>query len=152
MLKTTIPQHNYDNCNCTSEIHVPNSNYQCSSNGSSCETFIVYRARKDYQTPASIACLFNSGIADLLPYNNLSQVDQNLLQPCQEIIIPVICSCLKDTFYYAVYPHNASHLDSLSAVAGEIFEGLEELRIATQNFDECSTIGEGVYRGKFGHS
>lgn len=128
MITTAISQHKYDSSNCTSDSLVPGSNYLCNFNGSSCETFVVYRAQKDYQTLASIASLFSSSTAELLSYNNLSQVDQNLLQPGYEIIIPITCTCSEDTFSHALYRYNGSHPDSLSAIACNTFEGLVKLR------------------------
>ncbi|XP_027124055.1 protein LYK5-like [Coffea eugenioides] len=137
MIRTAVSQHSYDSSNCTSGIQAPGSNYQCSPNSPSCETFIVYRAQKDYQTLNSIASLFSSSIAEILSYNNFSQVDQNLLQPGYEIVIPVTCFCSEAKFSRAVYQHNASRSDSLSAIACGTFEGLmtaASLRDYNQDF------------------
>ncbi|KAL2515551.1 LysM domain receptor-like kinase 4 [Forsythia ovata] len=123
LIKPTFPQQHYDNSKCTSEIQYPGSNYLCNAKKSSCETFIVYRAQKGYQTLSSIASLFNTNTSHLLLYNNMSQTDLNNIQPGREIIMPVTCSCA-DRFSEAFFLYNASVHESLSAISCEVFEGL----------------------------
>ncbi|KAL3824896.1 hypothetical protein ACJIZ3_020925 [Penstemon smallii] len=120
-----FPIQQYDHTMCTSkaEAEIPNSNYLCNSKNSSCDTFIVYRAQKHYQTLNSISYLFNATISHLLLFNNMSKNDPDNIPPDREIIVPVSCSCT-DNFFKAVHLYNASSSDSVLTIACEVFEGL----------------------------
>ncbi|CAI9753976.1 unnamed protein product [Fraxinus pennsylvanica] len=123
LIRPAFSQQHYDNSKCTSEIQYPGSNYLCNAHKSSCQSFIVYRAQKHYQTLSSISSLFNTNTSHLISYNNMSQTDPNNIQHGQEIFVPVNCSC-PDRFSEAFFLYNASIGVSLSAIACEVFEGL----------------------------
>ncbi|XP_022871948.1 serine/threonine receptor-like kinase NFP [Olea europaea var. sylvestris] len=123
LIRPTFSQQHYDNSECNSEMQYPGSNYLCNAHKSSCESFIVYRAQKHYQTLSSISSLFNTNTSHLSSYNKMSQTDPNNIQHGQEIIVPVNCSC-PDRFSEAFFLYNASIGESLSAIACEVYEGL----------------------------
>ncbi|XP_052181241.1 lysM domain receptor-like kinase 4 [Diospyros lotus] len=137
LARPTFSLQSYDNTNCNKLEQVPASGYRCNAKKSSCDTFIVYRAQEGYQALSPIASLFNTTLAQLHPFNNISTPNFNHLKLGQDIIIPVRCSCL-DNYYNAVLLYNASHSGAFDTVACGIYEGLVKavvLREKNPGFD-----------------
>ncbi|KAL5750631.1 hypothetical protein ACOSP7_025234 [Xanthoceras sorbifolium] len=122
-IKQTHSRQSYDRFNCSSESEVPGSNYLCTPEGLTCDTYIVYRAQENFQSLSSISPLFNLSSQNLLDLNSMTEADSSNITTGQEIIIPITCSCL-DRFSQAIVMYNFSSSDSFAAVACGVFEGL----------------------------
>ncbi|KAL5814901.1 hypothetical protein ACOSQ4_025542 [Xanthoceras sorbifolium] len=122
-IKPIHSQQSYDRFNCSSESEVPGSNYLCTPERLTCDTYIVYRAQKNFQSLSSISPLFNLSSQNLIAINSMTEADSSNITAGQEIIIPITCSCL-DQFSQAIVMYNFSSSDSFAAVACGVFEGL----------------------------
>ncbi|KAL8118409.1 lysM domain receptor-like kinase 4 [Apium graveolens] len=124
IVRCTFSYQYYDKSNCTSESEVLGSNYLCTSDKLSCQTFVIYRVQMANKTLSSISALFNfKNVSEIMFYNNISESIQTSLPLGYEIIIPITCDC-PDRFSRAIFVYNASVSDSLSSIACGVFEGL----------------------------
>ncbi|XP_022755876.1 lysM domain receptor-like kinase 4 [Durio zibethinus] len=123
LIKPMSSQQSYDESNCTAESQVQGSNYLCTPEDFPCDTYIVYRAQKDFQSMSSISSLFNLSVFDLLEINHMTEANSSNLKLRREIIIPLECSCA-GSFFQSIFLYLFLRTDSFASVACGVFEGL----------------------------
>lgn len=132
MASSSHAQQYYDPSDCTSDKIIPGSRYTCNSfqESSSCETFLVYRANRRFQTVSRISELLNVSSDVLLNLNNLTSPSEPL-QLSREVLVPIVCSC-SGRFFQANFSYTVSEATSMSEIACGVFEGLVKLPILNE--------------------
>ncbi|XP_027348259.1 protein LYK5-like [Abrus precatorius] len=131
-LSACTAQLSYDPNNCTSNETMRGSRYSCKSPQDSCQTFLVYRANKLFQTISDVSKLFNKSSEELLLINNLTSSSEVLKQG-KEVLLPINCTC-SNQYYEASLSYEAKENTTFSDIACEVFEGLlKHLTLAEEN-------------------
>lgn len=97
--------------------------YTCNGRKLSCKAFMIFKAQTPYGTVFNISNLTSSDPAELARINNITNFSE-VLQPGQEVIVPVNCSC-SGQYYQA----NTSFIiptihDTYLSIAYNMYEGL----------------------------
>ncbi|QCD88169.1 lysM domain receptor-like kinase 4 [Vigna unguiculata] len=127
----------YNQNNCTSNEIGLGTRYSCKSTHDSCETFVVYRANKNFNTISSVSKLFNKSSDEVLLKNNLVSSSLSLvLKQGKEVLIPVNCTC-SGTYYQTRLSYKVIDNTTFSEVACGVFEGLlSRLTLAEENLSQ----------------
>ncbi|KAL0910200.1 hypothetical protein M5K25_021153 [Dendrobium thyrsiflorum] len=96
--------------------------YTCNGVEHSCTSFLTFRAKSPYLSPAVIAFLLSADASNISRLNSV--IDVGTLSSDELIIIPISCSCSNQ-----YYQHNASYtIKTLSEtyldIANETYQGL----------------------------
>ncbi|XP_041995593.1 lysM domain receptor-like kinase 4 [Salvia splendens] len=143
-LRSTFSQQYYDHTPCSSHTTNPAAAYTCASAGTSCPSFIVYRANRPFSTVSAISTLFQTDSHSLLSVNpNVSTPSQSLPSG-HELLIPVTCSCAADRFYRSYFTYTATQNTSISEIACAVYQGLVKSAALTE---ENHARGNGVSAG-----
>jgi len=130
----------YDQNNCTSNEIGLGTRYSCKSTQDSCETFLVYRATKNFNTISKVSKLFNKSSEEVLLKNNLLSSSLSLvLKQGKEVLIPVNCTC-SGTYYQTSLSYKVLDNTTFSEIACGVFEGLlSRLTLAEENLSQGDT-------------
>lgn len=107
---------NIDNNNSTSVL-----GYTCNGLRRPCQSFLTFRARPPYTSPASISALLSANASALALLNSVPE--NATFDNGHVVLVPVTCSCSGN-----LYQSNASHTiqrdDTYLAIANNTFQGL----------------------------
>ncbi|KAG6417890.1 hypothetical protein SASPL_120087 [Salvia splendens] len=117
-LRSAYSQQYYDHTPCS--FHTTNP----ASAGTSCPTFIVYRANRHFSTVSAISTLFQTDSRTLLFLNPNVSAPSQPLPSGHELLVPVTCSCAADRFYRSYFTYTATQNTSISEIACAFDEGL----------------------------
>ncbi|XP_057779433.1 lysM domain receptor-like kinase 4 [Salvia miltiorrhiza] len=132
-LRSTYSQHHqyYDQTPCSSDAA---TTYTCTTAGTSCRTFIVYRASHRFSTVSAISNLFQTDSHTLLSVNPNVSTPAQPLQPGHEVLVPVACSCSADRFYRSYFNYTTAINTSISEIACAVYQGLvKSVTLAAEN-------------------
>ncbi|KAG1354931.1 lysM domain receptor-like kinase 4 [Cocos nucifera] len=115
----------YDPNSCASNKFSPGSRYICNNSLASCPTFIVYRARRGFETVSEISRLFGVEQHKVLHANNLTNPSQ-ILEKDREVVIPIHCSC-SGSFFQSNVNYLIPKDATFTKISCEVFEGLVKL-------------------------
>ncbi|CAN4119298.1 unnamed protein product [Withania somnifera] len=137
----------YDSTPCFSSITSPGTRYTCTSPNDSCETFLVYRANKDFTTISDVTYLFGTLDHDdeqLLNMNNVTSSSQ-ILEIGREVVVPIQCSCIGE-FFQANVSYLAPTNTKFNDVACGVFEGLvKSVTLFQENNSKKTNISDVNY-------
>ncbi|KAK7341864.1 hypothetical protein VNO80_24805 [Phaseolus coccineus] len=127
----------YDQNNCISNEVGLGTRYSCKSTQDSCQTFLVYRANKNFNTISNVSKLFNKSSDEVLLKNNLVSSSLSLvLKQGKEVLIPVNCTC-SGTYYQTSLSYKVLDNTTFSEIACGVFEGLlSHLTLAEENLSQ----------------
>ncbi|KAL1558517.1 lysM domain receptor-like kinase 4 [Salvia divinorum] len=143
-LRSAYSQQYYDHTPCSSHTTNPTATYTCASAGTSCFTFIVYRANRHFSTISAISTLFQTDSQTLLSVNPNVSTPLQPLRSGHELLVPITCSCAADRFYRSYFTYIASQNTSISEIACAVYEGLVKSAALTE---ENHAHGNGVSAG-----
>ncbi|PKA52841.1 Protein LYK5 [Apostasia shenzhenica] len=123
--KAQQPYINNAQLNCYASNASSALGYSCNGLSSSCPSFLTFRARSPYLSPALIAFLLSANTENVSRINSVSDVDP--LPSDDLIIVPVPCSCSGPNAQF--YQHNASYTikvngETYLTVANDTYQGL----------------------------
>ncbi|KAL2931583.1 LysM domain receptor-like kinase 4 [Bienertia sinuspersici] len=95
--------------------------YNCNGANTTCQSFVIYRTQRPYNTVASIASLLSANASQISKFNNLSE--NMALGINVRVIVPVTCSC-SGKFYQANTTYVVQHDDSYFIITNDIFRAL----------------------------
>ncbi|XP_060173447.1 protein LYK5-like [Lycium barbarum] len=114
------------------------TNYSCNGRNSTCQAFLIFRARNPYNSVPGIAALMSSNISEIARINNVTKL--TFFTPEREVIIPVNCSCSglyyqAKTMYYIPAP-----IETYFMIANSTYQGLSTCNTLERrnNYDEFS--------------
>ncbi|KAJ8539479.1 hypothetical protein K7X08_013731 [Anisodus acutangulus] len=98
------------------------TNYSCNGRNSTCQAFLIFRARNPYNSVPGIAALMSSDISEIARINNVMRL--TFFSPEKEVVIPVNCSCSglyyqAKTMYYIPAP-----IETYFMIANSTYQGL----------------------------
>ncbi|ONK57029.1 uncharacterized protein A4U43_C10F15840 [Asparagus officinalis] len=134
--RSSLSSQFYDTTSCSLPTPSPGSRYACNSPlSSSCNTFIVYRARRGLNNASSISKVFDADLHQVLQVNNLADSSE-LLEDNREILLPIKCSC-SSGFFRSELIYTVPYVMTYNDISCDVFEGLVKLSTLSEerNYD-----------------
>lgn len=143
-LRSISSQQYYDQTPCSSDATNSATRYTCASAGTSCPTFIVYRANHRFSTVSAISNLFQTDSDTLIAVNpNVSSPTQPL-ESGHEVLVPITCSCSGDKFYHSYFTYTATQNTSITEIACAVYEGLvKSVTLTAENLIHGNGVSAG---------
>ncbi|XP_070018037.1 lysM domain receptor-like kinase 4 [Nicotiana sylvestris] len=127
----------------------PGTRYTCTSLNDSCQTFLIYRTNQDFTTISDVSYLFGFSPDVLLTLNNVTSSSQ-ILEIGREVIVPIQCSCLGESFQANISYHSPTNT-KFDDVACGVFEGLvKSITLLEENISKKTNISDVNYDIKAG--
>ncbi|KAM3289548.1 protein LYK5-like [Capsicum chacoense] len=105
------------NCN-----NIYETSYVCNSRNSTCQAFLIFRARYPYNSVPGIAALLSSNISEVARTNNVTRL--TVFAADKEVVIPVDCSC-SGLYYQATTMYYIPALsETYFMIANNTYQGL----------------------------
>ncbi|KAJ0967334.1 hypothetical protein J5N97_024251 [Dioscorea zingiberensis] len=144
LFRITSSNQFYDSSSCSAAKFSPGSRYTCDEDTTTqaCDTFLVYRAQKGFDTISEIANLFDVLQDNLLIYSNVTDPFEQL-EKDREVVIPIQCGCFGG-FFLSNVSFQVSNGETYSSIACEVFEGL----VKTQTLAEDNHLEEKDFNSK----
>nr|XP_009776977.1 PREDICTED: lysM domain receptor-like kinase 4 [Nicotiana sylvestris] len=148
-ISSSYGQQFYDSTSCFSNISSPGTRYTCTSLNDSCQTFLIYRTNQDFTTISDVSYLFGFSPDVLLTLNNVTSSSQ-ILEIGREVIVPIQCSCLGESFQANISYHSPTNT-KFDDVACGVFEGLvKSITLLEENISKKTNISDVNYDIKAG--
>ncbi|XP_008775351.2 lysM domain receptor-like kinase 4 [Phoenix dactylifera] len=125
LFDATCPKQFYDPNSCASSEFSGGSRYICNDSPTSCQTFIVYRARHGFETVSKISRLFGVEQDEVLHANNLTSPSR-ILEKDWAVLVPINCSC-SGNFFRSNVSYSIPEDATFTKISCEVFGGLVKL-------------------------
>lgn len=121
--------------NCNNEYE---TNYSCNGRNSTCQAFLIFRARNPYNSVPGIAALLSSNISEIARINNVTRL--TVFAPEKEVIIPVDCSCSGLYYQAKTMYYIPALIATYFMMANNTYQGLSTCNalIRRNKYDEFS--------------
>ncbi|KAK6773082.1 hypothetical protein RDI58_028320 [Solanum bulbocastanum] len=121
--------------NCKNEYE---TNYSCNGRNSTCQAFLIFKARNPYNSVPGIAALMSSNMSEIARINNVTRL--TVFMPEKEVIIPVDCSCSGSYYQAKTMYYISALIETYFVIANNTYQGLSTCNalVRRNEYDEFS--------------
>ncbi|PHU22024.1 hypothetical protein BC332_07131 [Capsicum chinense] len=105
------------NCN-----NIYETSCACNSRNSTCQAFLIFRARYPYNSVPGIAALLSSNISEVARTNNVTRL--TVFAADKEVVIPVDCSCSGLYYQATTMYYIPALIETYFMIANNTYQGL----------------------------